>query len=64
MNLNFAENCKRLRKEKGITQEKIADILGVSAQSISRWELLSRYRNAAIHRQLFWCDGRLSFIKR
>lgn len=39
MNLNFAENFKNLRKEKDVTQEKIAEVLGVSAQSISRWEL-------------------------
>lgn len=39
MNLNFAENLKRLRKEKGVTQEKLSEILGVSAQSVSRWEL-------------------------
>ena len=39
MKLNFAENIKRLRKEKEITQEKLADQLGVSAQSVSRWEL-------------------------
>lgn len=39
MNLNFAENFKRFRKEKGATQEKIAEELGVSSQSVSRWEL-------------------------
>ena len=39
MNLNFAENFKRLRKEKNATQEKTADALGVSSQSVSRWEL-------------------------
>ena len=39
MNLNFAENFKNLRKEKNITQEKVAEVLGVSAQSISRWEI-------------------------
>ena len=39
MNLNFAENFKVLRKAKGLTQEKVAEYLGVSAQSVSRWEL-------------------------
>ena len=39
MKLNFPENIKQLRKEKGITQESLAEQLGVSAQSISRWEL-------------------------
>jgi len=39
MNLNFAENFKKLRKEKGLTQEKIAEELGVSGQSVSRWEI-------------------------
>jgi transcriptional regulator with XRE-family HTH domain len=39
MNLNFAENLKQLRKEKGVTQERLSEILGVSSQSISRWEL-------------------------
>ena len=39
MNLNFAENLKQLRKEKGVTQEKLSETLGVSAQSVSRWEL-------------------------
>ena len=39
MNLNFAENFKRLRKEKGLTQEKVAEVLDVSSQAVSRWEL-------------------------
>ena len=39
MNLNFSENFKQLRKEKGDTQEKIAEILGVTGQTVSRWEL-------------------------
>ena len=39
MNLNFSENFKQLRKEKGDTQEKIAEVLGVTGQTISRWEL-------------------------
>ncbi len=29
---------KELRKEKGITQERVAEKLNVSARTVSRWE--------------------------
>lgn len=29
---------KRLRKEKGITQEQFAEVMGVSGRTVSRWE--------------------------
>ena len=45
MNLNFSENFKQLRKEKGVTQEKIAEILGVTGQTVSRWELSICYHD-------------------
>ena len=38
MAIYLCENIKRLRQEKGITQETLADFLGVTFQSISRWE--------------------------
>ena len=38
MKLNIGENIKRLRREKDITQEEFAEVLGVSCQSVSRWE--------------------------
>lgn len=38
MKLSLGENLKRLRREKDITQEQLAEIFGVSYQSISRWE--------------------------
>lgn len=34
----FCKNLKRFRQEKKLTQEQAAEQLGVSAQSISRWE--------------------------
>lgn len=34
----FSNNLRRLRLEKGLTQEQLAATLGVSVQSISRWE--------------------------
>ena len=34
----FSNNLRRLRQAKGYTQEQVADHLGVSPQSVSRWE--------------------------
>lgn len=39
MKLQFGDNFKRLRKQREITQEQVAEMLGVSCQSVSRWEL-------------------------
>ena len=36
--MGFAENIKRLRESKGLTQEDIAKIAGVSFQAVSTWE--------------------------
>ena len=38
MNIYFGENIKKLRKEKELTQENLADCLGVTFQAISKWE--------------------------
>ena len=43
MRLNISENIKRLRKEKGVTQEDLAEAFNVSCQSISRWETDASY---------------------
>ena len=43
MKLNIGETIKRMRKEKEITQEEFAQVLGVSCQSVSRWENGSCY---------------------
>ena len=39
MNLNLEENIKHLRKNKELTQDKLAETLGVTGQTVSRWEL-------------------------
>ena len=38
MEIRIGNNIKRLRKEKDITQDDFAELLGVSSQSVSRWE--------------------------
>ncbi|MDE7300314.1 MAG: helix-turn-helix domain-containing protein, partial [Lachnospiraceae bacterium] len=36
--LDFADNIARLRREQGITQEVLADFIGVTKASVSKWE--------------------------
>ncbi|MDD7717990.1 MAG: helix-turn-helix transcriptional regulator, partial [Eubacteriaceae bacterium] len=37
-NLNLAENIIRFRHDKKITQEQLADFVGVTKASVSKWE--------------------------
>jgi transcriptional regulator with XRE-family HTH domain len=36
--MNFAEKLKTLRKQKGISQEQLAEKIYVSRQAITKWE--------------------------
>ncbi len=43
MKLNLGNNIKKYRKEKDLTQETLAELLGVSPQAVSRWENNTTY---------------------
>lgn len=36
--MSFADNLKQVRKEKGLSQEELAELLEVSRQAVSKWE--------------------------
>jgi len=38
VNMVLHENIRTIRKEKGLTQEQLADAMGVSTASVSKWE--------------------------
>lgn len=46
--MSFSQNIKRLRLEKGMTQEQLASLLGVSAQAVSKWETSETYPDGTL----------------
>ncbi len=36
--MNIADRIQQLRKKKGISQEELADRIGISRQAVSKWE--------------------------
>lgn len=36
--MTFAENLKNVRKQAGMSQEQLAERLGVSRQAVTKWE--------------------------
>lgn len=43
MEIRIGENIKRLRKAKNVTQEQIAEVLGISVTAVSKWERNETY---------------------
>lgn len=37
--MSFADNLKQIRKEKGLSQEELAEVMDVSRQAVFKWEL-------------------------
>ena len=48
MEINLAEKLKSLRKEKNVSQEKLARYLNVSFQAVSRWETGGAYPDISL----------------
>ena len=51
--VEFGEQLRRAREEKGMTQQTLAEQLFVSRQSVSRWECGDRYPDLITTKKLF-----------
>lgn len=40
--MSFRDNLQHLRAERNMTQEQLAMLLGVSRQSVTKWEAMAR----------------------
>ena len=50
--MNLSENIARLCKERSMTQEALAEMIGVSAQTISKWETGGGYPDVTFFPEL------------
>lgn len=46
--MNIADNIAKFRKEHGMTQEALAEVIGVSSQTISKWENSTTWPDVAV----------------
>lgn len=46
--MNIAANIARLRREHGMTQEALAEVIGVSPQTVSKWENSATWPDVAL----------------
>lgn len=45
--MSFQEQLQKLRKAKGLSQEKLAEVLGISRQAVAKWEVGHSYPDIA-----------------
>ncbi len=57
MNILISENIKRLRKNKNITQEQLAEAMGVSVTAVSKWERGETYPDITLLSPLAYYFG-------
>ena len=57
MNYKFAENLKKLREEKGLSQKQLGKLMFVAPSTIARWENGSRLPDAVMILRLVGCLG-------
>ena len=48
MSYNFGKTIKELRRKRGLTQEQLAEVAGVSPQAISKWETNATYPDISL----------------
>ena len=53
----FAENLRRLREEKGLSQKQLGEQMFVGQSTVARWENGSRLPDAAMMLRLAGCLG-------
>ena len=46
--MKFGESVRLFRQQKGLTQEKLGELLGVSSQAVSKWETMESYPDAEL----------------
>jgi len=55
--MELAKNLRKLRRDKDLTQEDVATTLGVSFQSVSKWERGESYPDITLLPAIWHTDG-------
>ena len=61
---DFARNIKRRRAERGMSQEQLAEKLGVTRQTVSNWERSDSRRRHGLHILRFPASGKAQSFRR